>query len=269
MSRRETRGSETCSATFIGGPTVLFELAGFRLLTDPTFDPAESQYQQGPISMAKLRGPALAPETVGPVDAVLLSHDQHDDNLDRAGRAFLGQAERVLTTVSGAQRLQGHARGLEPWESMELVDAGGRRLRITATPARHGPPGSEPFVGEVVGFVLEWEGQRDGALYLTGDTVWFEGIEEVARRFCIATAVLTVGSAHFDATGPMRYTLDAAEAVQVTRALGARKVVPIHFEGWAHYKEGREPLEQAFREAGLEERLLWLEPGIPTPLLPV
>jgi hypothetical protein len=44
------------SANFIGGPTVLLELDGIRLLTDPTFDAGGSRYQQGPISMNKLQG---------------------------------------------------------------------------------------------------------------------------------------------------------------------------------------------------------------------
>ena len=51
----------------------------------------------------------LVPSEVGAVDAVLLSHDQHADNLDHAGRAFLPRAARVLTTVIGAPRIGGHA----------------------------------------------------------------------------------------------------------------------------------------------------------------
>ena len=54
-------------------------------------------------------------DAIGDVDAVLLSHDQHADNLDHAGRDFLNSAGRVLTTVAGAKRLDGHAEGLAPW----------------------------------------------------------------------------------------------------------------------------------------------------------
>ena len=76
--------------THIGGPTVLIEAEGWRILTDPTFDPPGKTYKFGWGSKStKLSGPALTPDDVGPIDAVLLSHDHHADNLDDAGRALL------------------------------------------------------------------------------------------------------------------------------------------------------------------------------------
>jgi L-ascorbate metabolism protein UlaG (beta-lactamase superfamily) len=75
-------------ATCVGGPTVLLEMGKLRLLTDPTFDPAGTVYADGPVSLRKLAGSATPAEKMGPVDALLLSHDQHKDSLDRAGRAY-------------------------------------------------------------------------------------------------------------------------------------------------------------------------------------
>lgn len=242
------------SLTLIGGPTVLIEVGELRLLTDPTLDPAGSSYQLGPVRMHKLAAPALSPDALGTIDAVLLSHDEHADNLDTLGRALLPRAGRVLTTPSGAGRLGGNATGLAPWESVEL-HKGGTRVRVTAVPARHGAEGTEAFLGEVTGFVLEWEGQEDGALYVSGDTRFFPGIEELARRFRVGTAILNVGDAHFDATGPMALTLDAREALQVLRTLGAHTLVPVHMEGWAHYKQAAPALQAAFHEAGFAGHL--------------
>ena len=74
--------------TLIGGPTVLIEIDGLRLLTDPTFDPPGS-YQTGPVTLHKKAGPALSINQLGRIDAILLSHDQQADNLDHAGRALL------------------------------------------------------------------------------------------------------------------------------------------------------------------------------------
>ena len=96
--------SITMSITLIGGPTALIELDGFRLLTDPTFD-APGAYQLPHVKLEKLIGPALTADEIGEIDAVLLSHDQHSDNLDRSGKDFLAKAERVLTTEAGAKRL--------------------------------------------------------------------------------------------------------------------------------------------------------------------
>src|SRR5690348_11629791 len=98
----------------VGGPTVLIEMGGLRLLTDPTFDPPGDH----PVShrvLVKTRGPAVAADDIGPVDAVLLSHDQHPDNLDHAGRRLLDAVPLVLTTDSAAGRLGGTAQALAPW----------------------------------------------------------------------------------------------------------------------------------------------------------
>ena len=96
------------SITLIGGPTALIEIDGFRLLTDPTFD-APGDYPLPHVTLEKLEGPAMSADAVGEIDAVLLSHDQHADNLDHSGKAFLTRAKRVLTTEVGAKRLGGHA----------------------------------------------------------------------------------------------------------------------------------------------------------------
>ena len=78
----------------VGGPTLVLDLAGLRVVTDPTFDPPG----QHPIGdgrvLVKLAGPAVSTASLGAVDLVLLSHDQHPDNLDTAGRELLEQAHR-------------------------------------------------------------------------------------------------------------------------------------------------------------------------------
>ena len=142
------------SITLIGGPTALIEIDGFRLLTDPTFDAPGEEYQLPHVKLEKLVGPAMSARDVGAIDAVLLSHDQHSDNLDHSGRDFLKDAKRVLTTEAGAKRLGGNTEGFAPWASTALKK-GGRSLTSTATPARHGPAGIEPLSGDVIGFVVE------------------------------------------------------------------------------------------------------------------
>src|SRR4051795_542595 len=134
--------------TLIGGPTALIEVDGFRLLTDPTFD-APGSYRLPHVTLEKLTGPALSAESIGEIDAVLLSHDQHSDNLDRSGKEVLGKAKRVLTTQAGATRLGNHAEGMAPWDVAVLTGAAGRTLPVPATPARHGPAGIEPLSGDV------------------------------------------------------------------------------------------------------------------------
>src|SRR5690242_19621243 len=139
--------------TLIGGPTALIEVGGFRLLTDPTFD-APGEYRLPHVTLEKLSSPAIGPDAIGPIDAVLLSHDQHADNLDNSGREYLRKAKRALTTQAGAKRLGGDVEGLAPWATTQVEDDDGNSLTITATPARHGPAGIEPLSGDVIGFVV-------------------------------------------------------------------------------------------------------------------
>jgi L-ascorbate metabolism protein UlaG (beta-lactamase superfamily) len=252
--------------TYIGGPTILIEIGKIRLLTDPAFDPAGTSYDKEEVPLAKTGSPALRVEEAPAIDAVLLSHDQHKDNLDNAGRAFLPSAGKVLTTNSGAQRLGGNAVGLAAWGSHIVTsEDGSQSVKVTATPARHGPPGSESYTGDVIGFCLEWD-RCNGGIYISGDTVWFEGVEEVARRFRVETAILFLGAAVIEQVGPAHHTMTADEAVKATSALNASYVVPVHYDGWTHFSQGKEEVSEAFDAAGLTEKLKWLRPGHRTEL---
>jgi L-ascorbate metabolism protein UlaG (beta-lactamase superfamily) len=244
--------------THIGGPTVLMDVAGVQLLTDPTFDDAGGTYVRG-STLHKLSGPALAASALGHIDAVLLSHHQHADNLDTAGEAILKRAARVVTTVEGASAVGGHAFGLAPWQSAEIEGPHNRTLRITATPARHGPPERASLA--VTGFLLD----AFGGIYISGDTVLYDGVEEVIQRLHPRIAVLHLGAARVEVNGQLTdpLTMTAEQAVVFARVTPDARIVPIHYEGWAHFTEGRDVIEQAFAAAGLSERLLWLKTGEP------
>jgi L-ascorbate metabolism protein UlaG (beta-lactamase superfamily) len=255
-------GLET-NLTLIGGPPVLIELFGLRLLTDPTFDEPGS-YEAGGIVLEKKSEPAFSVDQIGVVDAVLLSHDQHFDNLDRRGREFIQQAKTTFTTLAGAKRLGSPAKGLLPWETIRFEGSNRQGLYITATPARHGPPGIEPIAGEVTGFVLGLNEPGD-AIYITGDTVWYEGVAEVARRFRPRLVILFAGSAK--PRGPCHVTMDNNDALETAYAFPSAKIVAIHNEGWAHFTESQADVVRAFGTLGLASRLQTLERGRPEQIL--
>ncbi len=250
--------------TPLGTAMILLEIGTLRLLTDPVFDPPGGHYNFGwGTGSQKLTAPALTEDALGHIDAVLLSHDHHDDNLDQRGRAFLPRVSKVITTAAGERRLKGNAIGLHPWESTELISADGLRVRITATPAQHGPFFARPLVGMVIGFILEWEGQQHGAVYISGDTIWFRGIPEIARRFNIGTAILHLGGVRFPLYGPIRFTFSGSEAARTARLLAPHTVIPIHYEGWKHFREKQTTSEQAFKTSGVAGRVRWLPLGVP------
>ena len=252
--------------TLIGGPTALIEFDGFRLLTDPTFD-HPGAYKLPHVTLEKLVGPAISAAQVGAVDVVLLSHDQHSDNLDNSGRDFLRHAPRVLTTIAGAKRLGGDVEGLAPWDSTELTGKDGHALTITATPARHGPAGIEPLSGDVIGFVLSSNAPGSRPIYITGDTVWFDGVAEVARRFPAGVVLPFAGAAQ--TRGPFHLTMDTNDTIETARAFPDATIVPVHTDGWAHFKQTAGDLRASFDTLGFGARLRILEPGVRTLIQPI
>lgn len=246
--------------TFIGGPTALLEVGGLRLLTDPTFSPAGAHESSPGRFLTKTEGPAVEAAAAGRVDAVLLSHDQHADNLDPAGRAVVAAAPLTLTTPAGAERLGGTARGLEPWQSATLPRPDGGSLEVTAVPAQHGPPGCESVTGAVTGFVLRGEGLP--TIYVSGDNASTDVVRDIAARVpAVDVAVLFAGAARTSLFEGAPLTLTAADAAEAARILGARTVVPLHTRGWAHFSEGPDAVRQAFEDADLADRLRLPEPG--------
>ena len=237
--------------TLVGGPTALIRYGAQRWLTDPTFsEPGEYG------GLVKTTGPAVTPDQLGPLDVVLLSHDHHADNLDPAGRELLAEAGRVLTTSLGAERLGAGTTGLDPWAEVQIDG-----VKVTAVPALHGPPGSEPVTGPVTGFVLEAPGE--GRLYVSGDNASVDVVAQIAQRLGpIEVAVLFVGAVQIaHRFGGAYLTLSSERAAIATELLGVRAVIPVHFEGWTHFTQGLDQVRAAFAGYGLSDRLTAVERG--------
>ena len=259
----------TVRLTHLGGPTVLVEVAGWRILTDPTFDPPGRRYKFGwGTASTKVGAPAMTVGDVGDVDAILVTHDHHADNLDDAGRAMLAGAPTVVTTRAGARRLGGAARGLEPGQALTLADGGRPSISVMATPCRHGPPLSRPVVGDVIGFALTWPGQQHGALWISGDTVLHRAVLQLADQLPVGVAILHLGGVRFPITGPLRYTMTARDAVRLCARLRPAVAFPVHYEGWSHFAEGRAAIERELATAPTDVRgaFRWLPVGDATEL---
>jgi L-ascorbate metabolism protein UlaG (beta-lactamase superfamily) len=236
----------------IGGPTVLIEYGGLRILTDPTFSPP-GEYAGG---LTKLTGPAVSATELGAVDVALISHDHHADNLDPAGRDLLPDIAHVFTTKAGAERLGAGVTGLDPWETATVGD-----VTVTGLPALHGPVGSEEVTGPVVGFLLSGEGRE--TVYVSGDNASVDVVRAIAERAGrVDVAILFAGAVQLARRFDGAYlTLSSDRAAEAAIVLGARLVIPAHFEGWAHFTQGADTLRAAFHGNGAADRLALLAPG--------
>jgi L-ascorbate metabolism protein UlaG (beta-lactamase superfamily) len=249
--------SET-AFTHVGGPTALLEYGGWTFLTDPTFDePGEFEAPTG--TLVKTIRPAIRVEDLPAMDVILLSHDQHVDNLDSSGRRLVESAgAKVLGTLETAERMA-TVTGMAPWERVVLEASDRTTVTVTAVPAQHGPDGCEPVVGTVTGFVLT--ASELPAVYVSGDNASPEVVNAVAKRFApIGLAILFAGAARVGVFDNAALTLTAQDAAAAARTLEATAVVPVHAEGWSHYSEGHEQLRAAFEADSLDDRL-----RIPTP----
>ena len=119
-----------------------------------------------------------------------------------------------------------------------------------------------------IGFALRWDGQEHGALWISGDTVLYDGVREVADRCDVDTALLHLGGVRFPVTGPLRYTMTPRRRWSCAACSRPRTVVPVHYEGWTHFRQGRDGIERAFAGAPAEVRrsLRWLPVGEPVDL---
>ena len=233
------------SITHIDTACIILDINGYRIMTDPVLDSPGKRYHFGyGIFSKKTSKPALNIEQIGKIDLILLSHHQHKDNFDKKGKEFAKNVSRIITTKPGAKTMS-NAVGLDNWENIKIETSKVPGLKITATPAQHHPwwlP--EFFSGKVIGFILEWEGQK-GAFYISGDTVYFKGIKEIAQRFEIDTGIIHMGSVQFRyLTGFGKYTFNVSSAIKAANVLGIQRFIPVHYSGWSHFKEsGYEALD--------------------------
>lgn len=242
----------------IGGPTALLEVGGLRILTDPTFDPP-GDHSIGSRKLVKITPPAVSVDDLGAIDVVLLSHDQHPDNLDDAGRDFLSHVHLVLTTEDGASRLGGTAQHLPTWGHHVLEFPGGGSLVVYGVPAQHGPNNTEHLTGQVTGFVLVSQGMP--TVYVSGDNASLYIVQEIADHVGrIDVAVIFAGAGRSPLMDAF-LTLGGEQTARAAEILDADAVVPVHAEGWGHFTEGTAEIVNAFERREERERLVLLERG--------
>ena len=246
--------------TYLDTAMALIEIGSIRLLTDPVLDDAGTTYDDGVIALEKINSPSITTQELGRIDAVLLSHDQHKDNLDIRGRELLTKVPRVLTTPEAAHRLGGSAEGLSPWQEAYVTGVDGFKIKVTATPAQHGPDGTQELTGTVAGFLIDWEGRTaQGPIYISGDTVPFSGTREIVKRAApVAVALLHIGHVTPAPNAGIFFSMSSREALEFGEALQAGLIIPLHFDGWKHFSEGNSSAVETFASSSASKRTRWL-----------
>jgi L-ascorbate metabolism protein UlaG (beta-lactamase superfamily) len=248
---------------FIGNATVLLSYGPLTLLTDPNFlHRGQYAYLGYGLLSRRLTEPAVDVDELPRLDGVVLSH-LHGDHWDRRARRHLDHTVPVLTTPHAARRLRvlhGFRRtaGLRTWQALTL-QRGGAQVRVTALPGRHaGHAVLRGLLPPVMGSMLEFGtvgGPARVRLYISGDTLVYDGLDEITRRFPAADlAVLHLGGTRLP--GGFLVTMDGAQGAELARRLGPRLLLPVHY---GDYTVMRSPLAAFLAEAdrmGLGDRIV-------------
>ncbi|AKZ54000.1 hypothetical protein SAM23877_0951 [Streptomyces ambofaciens ATCC 23877] len=253
---------------FVGNATLLLQYRDLSLLTDPNFLHRGQRAHLGyGLVSRRLTEPALDPADLPSLDAVVLSH-LHGDHWDRRARRHLSRSLPIVTTPHASRRLQGvhgfhRAVGLRTWQE-ETVRRGETQVRVTALPGRHaGHPVLRRLLPPVMGSLLEF-GPADEPprhrLYVSGDTLPFDGLEEIARRFPGPDlAVLHLGGTTLP--GGFVVTMDGRQGAKLARLVRARLILPVHY---GDYTVFRSPIDDFLAEAdraGLADRVVHCRHG--------
>jgi N-acyl-phosphatidylethanolamine-hydrolysing phospholipase D len=243
--------------TWIGHATVLIEAGKRAFLTDPVFT-----NHVGRISKRWV-APGLLPADLPPLDAVLVSH-MHFDHLSLGSLEGIAQKTRRLFVPEGGFLYLPAALGIESEELrwFERWSAPEGTFRITALPVQHYGfryAGDRSWMPRAfTGYVIETQGVK---IFFGGDTGYHPRLFKDVRRFFPNLDLAILPIAPIEPREFMRYShIDPEEAVQVYQDLGARFLMPMHYDTFPHSFD--EPgvalprLKQALKKAGLSEKVL-------------
>jgi L-ascorbate metabolism protein UlaG (beta-lactamase superfamily) len=256
----------TGSVMFVGNATVIIRYGGFTILTDPNFlhkgDHAHLGYG---LKSERLTSPAIDIDKLPAIDLIVLSH-MHGDHFDHLVQQKLNRNIPIVTTTEAARELEEMGfkarHPLKPWESLS-VKKGDGTLRISSMPARHGPPVMSAALPDTMGSVLDFiapDSRINYRIYISGDTLVHEDIEEIPKRYPdVDLALLHLGGTRI--LNAVLVTMDADQGVQMMKIIAPRRAIPIHYNDYDVFKSPIEDFQKLVEQADLQDRVTYLKHG--------
>jgi len=254
------------AVTWVGHATVLAQLGGLSLLTDPIF--SERASPLGFIGPRRAQPPGLALHELPPIDLVLVSHN-HYDHLDLASvRALAGQpgGGPLFVVPLGLQawfRRQGLTRVVElDWWQGHTVDTAQGPLEVVLVPARHWSAR-----GLTDRLKTLWGGfavfAPDCHLFFAGDTGYSRDFTDIRARFAERQAAggFDIALLPIGAYEPRWFMADqhvnVEEALKIHADVGAKASLGVH---WGSFELTDEPLDEPPRQLAAQRAALGLAP---------
>jgi L-ascorbate metabolism protein UlaG (beta-lactamase superfamily) len=243
----------------------LIRFGGLTLLTDPAFLHKGEHVCLGHGIWARREvEPACQIADLPPIDLVILSH-YHGDHFDDVAAQELDKKLPIVSTADAVDKLSalGFERGhsLDTWESLE-VHKGDATLKITAMPAKHATDDAvNALLMPVNGHLLDFSRNGDQLyrLYITGDTMLVDDLEDIPRRYPdIDLGLVHTGGTTFLVTVVTMTGEQGVRAVEITKP---RTAIPIHYNDFSVFLSGLDDFKKAARTSTASTEFVYLAHG--------
>ncbi len=253
------------SVYFIGNATTLIRFGGLTILTDPAFLHQGEHVDLGHGIWARREvEPACQVEDLPPLDVIVLSH-YHGDHFDDVAARELDKQLPIVSTADAVEKLTAlgfaHGHPLNTWESLD-VHKGEASVTITAMPAKHA---TEEAVNELLmpvnGHLLDFSRNGDHLyrLYITGDTMLVDSLEDIPRRYPdIDLGLIHTGGTTFLVTVVTMTGEQGVKAVEITKP---RTAIPIHYNDFSVFRSGLDDFKKAAQVSTAKTKFVYLAHG--------
>jgi L-ascorbate metabolism protein UlaG (beta-lactamase superfamily) len=260
-----TTGFNEGEIYFIGNATTMIRFGGLTILTDPAFLHKGEHVDLGHGIWARREvEPACQIADLPPIDLIVLSH-YHGDHFDDVAARELDKTLPIVSTSDAVDKLGalGFECGypLDTWESLE-VRKGDATLTITAMPGKHATDDAvNALLMPVNGHMLDFSRNSDHLyrLYITGDTMLTDSLEEIPRRYPdIDLGLIHAGGTTFLVTVVTMTGEQAVKAVEITKP---RTAIPIHYNDFSVFQSGLDDFKKAAKASSTRTEFVYLAHG--------
>jgi L-ascorbate metabolism protein UlaG (beta-lactamase superfamily) len=242
--------------------TILIEYAGTKFLVDPMLAekgafPGFEGTPNSHIANPLVHLPIPMDEILD-VDAVIVTHI-HPDHWDEAAIKLVPK-DMLIFAQNENDAAQIKEQGFKNVRALEEKTVF-EDITLIKTPGRHGGEKTVEKYAELLGLVsgVVFKHPNEKTVYIAGDTVWYEGVEENLKKYEPDVVILNSGDAQVLGYEPI--IMDKKDVYEVYKAAPKATIIASHMESVNHAMLSRKELREFLSEKGMAQRVLVPEDG--------
>jgi len=238
----------------IRNATLVVQYAGKKFLIDP-FLAEKGAYPPFPNSLRQDQNnplvslPVSIDDMINDIDAVIVTHLHLDHYDDAAKEALPKELKMFVQNEEDANAVQN-----DGFKNVEVLqeDTVFEGIQLIKTKGEHGRGEILKLAGLVCGVVFKHDTEK--TLYVAGDTVWYEGVQEAIDTHTPEVIVVNAGDNQFLEGGSLVMGKD--DVYEVHKAAPSAKIITSHMEAVNHWTLSREELKSFADEKGISSSVL-------------